>query len=203
MSLSAAAELLGVHPSTLRLWADRGELPARRTPGKHRRFLRSEVEAWAAARHEAHASTGQVIVQHALGRARMQMAEGRLNSTAWYPRLDEVRKREFREAGRQLLNLLMSYLGEEGDSPALIAEGQQIGREYERLGRAEGLPLTEKVRMFLFFRDFLYDSVVDVYQATGQRAAHEWAQMHRRIAGFTNAILLALIEAHEKATSAE
>ena len=41
--------------------------------------------------------------------------------------------------------------------------------------------------------------MIDVYQASGQRAAREWANMHRRIAAFTNAVLLALIEAHEVA----
>jgi hypothetical protein len=53
------------------------------------------------------------------------------------------------------------------------------------------------VNVFLYFRDFLYDSVIDVYQASGQRAAREWAEMHRRIAAFTNTVLLALVEAYE------
>jgi excisionase family DNA binding protein len=197
LSLSAAAALLGVHPSTLRMWADRGDLPAHRTPGKHRRFRRADIEAWAATRNEARPSTGQVIVQHALGHTRLQMAEGRLNNTAWYQRLDETRKLEFRDAGRRLLNVLMRYLGEEDDPAPLMAEGRAIGCEYERLGRAAGLSLTEKVNSFLYFRDFLYDSVLDVYQASGQRAAREWAEMHRRIAAFTNTVLLALVEAHE------
>ena len=38
VSLRQAAELLGVHPATVRSWADKGELPSRRTPGGHRRF---------------------------------------------------------------------------------------------------------------------------------------------------------------------
>lgn len=195
LNLSEAAELLGVHPSTLRTWADRGDLPAHRTPGKHRRFRRADVEAWAAARRESHPFAGQMIVEHALGRTRMQMAEGQLNHTAWYPRLDEAHKQEFREAGRSLLNQLLRYLGEEGE--AVLAEGKAIGRAYERLGREVGLSLSETVSVFLYFRDFLYESVIDVYQASGQRAAREWAQMHRQIASFTNAVLLALVEAHE------
>ena len=60
--------------------------------------------------------------------------------------------------------------------------------------------MAETVGVFLYFRDFLYDSVIDVYQASGQRAAREWAAMHHRIAAFTNAILLALVAAHEAAT---
>jgi excisionase family DNA binding protein len=195
LNLSDAAALLGVHPSTLRSWSDRGDIAAHRTPGKHRRFRRSDVEQWAESRREAHSSPGQLIVENVLGRTRMQMAEGGLAQTAWYPRFDEARRRALREVGRGQLRLLLRYLGDEGDS--VLPEARAIGREYQRLGQEAGLPLSQTVSVFLFFRDFLYDSVVDVYQASGQRAAREWATMHRRIAAFTNAVLLALVEEEE------
>jgi excisionase family DNA binding protein len=189
--------MLGVHPTTLRMWADRGDLPTHRTPGKHRRFRRADIETWGAARRAAQASPGQVVVQHALGRVRLHVSEGELNKTTWYPRLNELRRREFRESSRHLLMVLMRYLGPEGDDPAMLEEAQRIGEGYNRMGRAAGLSLTEKVSVFSYFRDFLYDSVIDVYQASGQRAAREWAHLHRRITLFTNTILVALIEAHE------
>jgi excisionase family DNA binding protein len=196
LNLSAAAALLGVHPSTLRAWSDRGDIPTHRTPGKHRRFRRSDVETWAASRREAYTSPGQLIIENVLGRTRLQMAEGRLANAAWYQRLDEAHRRDLRETGRSQLRLLLGYLAEEDTQvpPAVVA----VGETYERLGREAGLSLTETVGVFLYFRDFLYDSVVDVYQASGQRAAREWANMHRRIAAFTNAVLLALITAHER-----
>jgi hypothetical protein len=138
-----------------------------------------------------------MIVQNTLGRTRMQMAEGQLNNTPWYPRLDDQRKREFRELSRKLLAGLMRYLNEEDE--AALAEAKAFGEEYERLGQQARLSLSDTVHLFLFFRDFLYDSVVDVYQASGQRAPREWARMHRQIASFTNAVLVALVEAHERA----
>ena len=196
MNLSDAAAMLGVHPSTLRSWSDRGEIHAHRTPGKHRRFRRQDIEHWAASRREAHASTGQMIVENVLGRTRMQMAEGRLSETTWYQHFDDAHRRELRDAGRVQLHLLLRYLGDEGD--VVLPEAETIGREYGRLGLESGLSLTETVRVFLYFRDFLYDSVIDVYQASGQRAAREWASLHRRIAAFTNAVLLALIESRER-----
>jgi len=45
LTLSQAAALLGVHPSTVRRWADHGDLPVKLTPGGHRRFRRAELEA--------------------------------------------------------------------------------------------------------------------------------------------------------------
>src|SRR5712692_1707577 len=196
LSLSDAAAILGVHPSTLRSWSDRGDIPCHRTPGMHRRFRRPDIEHWAESRREAHASPGQLIVENVLGRTRMQMAEGRLAETTWYRQFDEQRRRELRDTGRSQLQLLVRYLGDEGD--AALSETHVLGQAYERLGREAGLSLSETVRVFLYFRDFLYDSVIDVYQASGQRAAREWAAMHRRTALFTNTVLLALIEAHEQ-----
>jgi excisionase family DNA binding protein len=196
LNLSDAAALLGVHPSTLRAWSDRGDIPTHRTPGQHRRFRRADIESWLDSRRETHVTPGQLIVENVLGRTRLQMAEGRLSETAWYQRFDELRRRELRETGRNQLQLLLRYLGEDGDS--VLPELQDVGQAYERLGREAGLSLAETVRVFLYFRDFLYDSVVDVYQASGQRAAREWAAMHRRTALFTNTVLLALIEAHER-----
>jgi excisionase family DNA binding protein len=195
LNLGDAAALLGVHPSTLRAWSDRGDIPTHRTPGQHRRFRRADIEGWLDSRRETHVTPGQLIVENVLGRTRLQMAEGRLSETAWYRRFDDRRRRELRETGRNQLRLLLRYLGEDGDS--VLPELQDVGQAYERLGREAGLSLAETVRVFLYFRDFLYDSVIDVYQASGQRAAREWAAMHRRTALFTNTVLLALIEAHD------
>ena len=197
LSLSEAAELLGVHPSTVRMWADQGRLTAHRTSGGHRRFKRADVDAWAETRRESRPVPGaeQLVIETALGRARMQTAEGRLTQAAWYTHMDEHHKHAFREAGRRLLKLLQRYLADDAE---VLAEAKVLGRAYEQLGRASGLSLTEKVESFLYFRDFLYDSVLDTFQASGQRAPREWAQMHRRIAAFTNVVLLALVVTHEQ-----
>lgn len=43
VALGPGAELLGVHPTTLRLWADEGRVPVYRTPTNQRRFLVREL----------------------------------------------------------------------------------------------------------------------------------------------------------------
>lgn len=40
-----AGRLIGVHAQTLRDWERAGRIHSRRTPGGHRRYLRSDVEA--------------------------------------------------------------------------------------------------------------------------------------------------------------
>lgn len=38
VTVTVAAEIVGVHRNTIRRWVDAGELPERRTPGNHRLF---------------------------------------------------------------------------------------------------------------------------------------------------------------------
>jgi excisionase family DNA binding protein len=45
LSLGEAAEILGVHPDTLRAWADDKRVAMWRTPGGQRRFRRRDLEA--------------------------------------------------------------------------------------------------------------------------------------------------------------
>ncbi len=44
LTLGQAAKFLGVAQSTIRKWSDQGRVPAFYTPGRHRRFLRSDLE---------------------------------------------------------------------------------------------------------------------------------------------------------------
>jgi len=44
LTISQAAARLGVHPDTLRKWADKGLVPVIRTPTGYRRFEPQEIE---------------------------------------------------------------------------------------------------------------------------------------------------------------
>jgi len=46
LTLGQAARFLGVAQSTIRKWSDQGRVPAFYTPGGHRRFRRSDLEAF-------------------------------------------------------------------------------------------------------------------------------------------------------------
>ena len=57
LTLSGAAKLLGVHPSTVRLWSDKGALPVHKTEGGHRRYKRGEILLWAEANSKSRVET--------------------------------------------------------------------------------------------------------------------------------------------------
>ncbi|MCI0399209.1 MAG: helix-turn-helix domain-containing protein [Chloroflexi bacterium] len=196
LNLGEAAQALGVHPATLRTWADSGEIPSQRTPGGHRRFRREDLDAWLAADVRVHSAGAQVIVQTTLGRARLVLAEGEASHESWHQHLDPAVRRNHQETGRRLLNLVMRYLSRDGKDETVLAEGREIGREYERMGRESGLSLAETVQAFLFFSEFLFQTTYDMTEAAGTHGPTDWGKIRRQITLFTNEVLLALIEAH-------
>jgi excisionase family DNA binding protein len=103
LSLRGAADMLGVHPSTVRSWADLGQLPAHRTQGGRRRFLRSEVELWQQSRQRDGVLDPHLVVQTMLRRTRIEIGEGHLAAAAWYGKLDADARAQYAHSGRALL----------------------------------------------------------------------------------------------------
>jgi len=195
LSLHEAAELLGVHPGTVRIWSDKGLLPVYRTKGGHRRFKHSEVQLW------AHTSRGQPaidpdrVVQAAVRNIRMQITEGRLEAESWYQKLDAVARSQYRESAHTLFQGLSRYLaagGEDGTS-----EAHSIGYEYASRARRFGLKSVDAARAFLFFREALLAAVIQVYQEANVPSGRAWGEILRGVNAFTDLILLHLLETYQ------
>jgi len=195
LSLSDVAELLGVHPSTARLWSDKGALPVHRTQGGHRRYLRSEVDLWRQSQRTDGKNEAHLVVQNALRNTRFQVSEGHLAAEAWYSKLDDEAREQYRKSGRTLLEGLFSFLASHGKTAA--AEAQSLGYEYASRGRRYGLSVAEAVHAFLFFRNVLMDSMLAVYEAAAVQSPEAWSDMFRKINEFTDQILVTLLETYE------
>ena len=95
LRINAAAEMLGVSPSTLRSWERRLAYPQpRRTPGNHRIYELHEVEALREALRETHNISSAVEVARRRGRgpaspARLLAAFDRFDETACDRELEE------------------------------------------------------------------------------------------------------------------
>ncbi|HSO28153.1 MAG TPA: helix-turn-helix domain-containing protein, partial [Anaerolineales bacterium] len=125
LSLSKVADILGVHPSTVRNWSDQGTLPVHRTEGGHRRFRRSELDLWVQSHRANKPADAHTIVQNALRNTRFQISEGRLEAEDWYSKLDDDAREQYRLSGRSLLQGLISYLNADPDKAC--AEAEAIG----------------------------------------------------------------------------
>lgn len=194
LTLSQVASMLGVHPSTVRLWSDKGQIPVQRTQGNHRRYLKSEVELWAKTARQVENLEPANVVQHALGHMRFRITEINLESESWYRKLNDDARLQYRLSGRILVQGLSNFLASQGQD-AMI-EARAIGYEYASRGRTYNLDSVDAVRAFLFFRNSLLQSIIEVYQEARIPSGTAWSEMLRNIHTFTDNILISLLETY-------
>ena len=196
LTLSQVAKWLGVHPGTVRNWADKGSMPSHRTQGGHRRFRRHELELWAKSqRSSASKAEAAHLVQSALGYTRLQVSQGALEVQAWYKKLDADARQEYARSGRKLMLGLNKFLASENEAGK--AEAHAVGYDYATLGRRHHLDSIEAVRAFLFFRTALQEALFASYEQAAVHSAKAWADMARKMDGFTNQVLLSLLETYQ------
>ena len=195
LSLTGAANILGVHPSTVRLWSDKGILPVHRTSGGHRRYKRAEVEMWAEhARREPNVAP-EMLMQSAVRNVRLRIADGRLEAEAWYQKLDENARVQYRQSAHMLFQGLMAYLSTDGVDAA--SEAHAIGYEYAARARRYALSYVDAAQAFLFFRNVLIESVVKVYREANVPSGKSWEDMLQRMHSFTDEILVTLLQTYQ------
>jgi excisionase family DNA binding protein len=197
LSLREAAEMLGMHPATVRLWADKNELPSRRTSGGHRRFRRADIEA--RLRQEAEPKPNpaiQLLIQSVLGRVRFAFTDGTLNTLPWYQHFDEAARNAYRHLGRRVLDLLLRGLNDTADKEALRQEAIRLGTEYGTVTSQSHVPVADAVRAFLYFRTLFDDAALQLAEVRGTRDQElPWVESFYQMQAITNEILPALIEA--------
>ena len=196
LNLSKAAQLIGVHPSTLRNWANQGDIPVHRTKGGHRRFITSEVEFWLNSKQVIIPDDEiSLILQDAIKRMRVQISESHLELQGWYQKLDQEARMKYRQSGRNLVQGLITYISsnaEEGD-----AEARSLGYEYATRGRRNALSISDATQAFLFFRSSLVDALLLVYENASISSPKILSSMVRKINDFTDRILLTIMETFE------
>ena len=201
LSLSDTAKLLGVHPSTVRLWSDKGALPVHKTQGGHRRYKRGEILLWAETNSKSknEALEPEGMMQEVVKNVRMQISEGHLEAEAWYQKLDEEARTQYRMSARSLFQGLMTYVATDGQEAE--SEAYAIGYEYASRARRYNLSYVDAARAFLFFRDALVESVIKVY-SEANIPARRATELYTRIHTFTDDILISLLETYRKLENA-
>ena len=142
ISLRHAAEILGVHPATVRIWADNGDLPSRRTPGGHRRFRKSDVLRYAETQGELQPLEVQLIIQNALGHTRMQVGGGTLAKTGWYENLSDQTRNNLRQEGLRTMEELRAYLAA-GAPDQMLSAAINIGKNYAAILHEQDVKLPD------------------------------------------------------------
>ncbi|MBN2045389.1 MAG: helix-turn-helix domain-containing protein [Anaerolineales bacterium] len=195
LTLKDVSELLGIHPSTVRNWADQGVLPVHRTQGGHRRFLRAELDLWMQSQRVNRQEKSEGMIQNALSYARFQISEAHLEGQSWYQKIDQAGRASYRRSGRTLVQGLIR--AQALDEKAAAAEARVVGVDYANNGRRFGLTLLEAVQAFLFFRKVMQEAAYHAYESAAIQSPYAWGDMFRDINRYTDRILLTIIETYE------
>jgi len=197
LTLSQAAKMLDVHATTLRRWADNSKIPVLVTPGGHRRFAVTDVEKFAQNSHGLRSREDDVEQQWAdtaLARTREQITEQQ--SQAWLSSIDEEVRVRSREIGRRLMGLILQYLSDPEDAQLFMEEATKIGHEYGTNFQGSGMPLTDAVQAWMFFRDMLVETALNMPETLHVRSESN-LRLVQHINQLLNCVHLAIVEIYQ------
>ena len=147
VNVGRACEMLGVNESTLRRWADAGEIRCFRTPGGHRRFALSDLDTLMGSA----GSATQELEQTAVRRIRDGLQAGG-SDVRWYANTSADERDELRPLGRRLVELVGDHIADSRPRDEVEAEAAEIGARYGEILVQRKTPLSEAIEAFLFFR---------------------------------------------------
>lgn len=198
LTLKEASALLGVHPATLRTWADGGHVRAFRTPGGHRRFSRSDIEAMAAPVGAGLKLADEQLISTTVAHTRKDLAKLQAASEGWMASFDEGEREVWREVGRRLIGLAIQYVARRQGRQAMVEEARGIGRMYGEMCASHAVPLSDMVRAFFFFRESVLKATRPGLVGQGHYDDEE-ARIHREMREFLDAPFYAMLDAYDKA----
>ncbi|MGD8398401.1 MAG: helix-turn-helix domain-containing protein [Anaerolineae bacterium] len=200
LSLTEASDRLGVHPSTLRRWADAGDVPCFRTPGGHRRFRHGDLLAWMQGqRATALVPLPDALVQSAVGYTRHEMARQGVSHESWYAAFQgEEARQQMRDTGRRLFGLAVQYMSRTRDHEPVLQEGRRIGDYYGQQSARRGVSLADTVRALFFFRESLLRAAKPGQANPGQYDAED-VRIHRQLRHFLDEVMYACLDSYEAA----
>ncbi len=196
VNLGRACEILGVNESTVRRWADSGEIRCFRTPGGHRRFAEGDLFAMTQGGN-AGARPEHEIETAAVSRIRRQLHGGKSDAAAWYHSIEEQERDELRPLGRRLVELVGDYLSRRGRRAQVEQEVDEIGKRYGQILHDRETPLLRAIEAFTFFRRSLDETAKQLAERTNM-SAEEAARARAEIAGLADRVLLGVTSAYDR-----
>jgi excisionase family DNA binding protein len=193
LTLGQACRLLNVDESTLRRWADAGQVRTFRTPGGHRRFAEGDVReiVLGRARQPRYTDVGDIATK----RIRRQLTRGHAD---WYEHVDAAQREKLRPLGRRLMGLVAAYVAKRGRRASLLEEARATGAEYGLELVASHISLTQAMRGFTFFRRSLDESAKQALAKTGTAAAAS-VDVCEQIMVLADEVLLGIASAYDPA----
>lgn len=196
LALKEASDFLGVHFTTLRTWADNGDIPVFRTPGGHRRFSLDDLRRFLAQRSQLATADEHGIVSVAVVRAREELERQLPVDQRWRYPLQGDAEQARRQRGRQLFALAVSFVLKPAQSERLLDQGRELGREYGWEAARSGIGLPETGKAVQFFRSQLVETVR--HQESAALPDADDLRVQRLIDIFLDEVLYAVLDGYER-----
>ncbi|MEX2237177.1 MAG: helix-turn-helix domain-containing protein [Dehalococcoidia bacterium] len=193
VSLGKACQLVGVNETTLRRWADAGQLRSYRTPGGHRRFAEEDLRNLLSGRSVGrYQGLGDMTVNRIRRQVHGKEGEEVVSSMA------EQARSELRDLGRELLNMIIDTLEHRAHRTRNRETAQKLGTMYGEALKREGFRFSEAVRAFSFFRKNLDETTRHTVRKQGL-SADEAMNAYELISSLTDQVLTGIADSYEKA----
>lgn len=156
LSLDEACRALGIHPATLRRWADQGSISTFVTPGGHRRFRRGDIERFEQEHRQSGQSappaqwTDQVVAYAHQEVVRQQFADV----------YDDADRDAQRHLGRRLLGAILQHASAAVEDASVLAEARAIGEQYADIGLKHQQSLVDMLRVMGLFKAALLEGAL-------------------------------------------
>lgn len=201
MSLGEAARVLGVAPTTLRRWADDGVVRSFVTPGGHRRFVRSSIDALVPDDRRHRPPLGRLgeTPEHMARAYRRSMGRS-ADDPAWLRGMQGADRDPLREHGRGLSAALLGYLdaATEPEREARLAEAAEAAAHYGQLAQARGATIHETVAAYLRFSRPFISELATLARRRNLDTAEATELLESTVVALDR-LLLATIDAHQSA----
>ena len=196
LALKEASDFLGVHFTTLRTWADNGDIPVFRTPGGHRRFSLDDLRRFLAQRSQLATADEHGLVSVAVVRGREELERQLPVEQRWRYPLQGDAEQARRQRGRQLFALAVSFVLKPAQSERLLEQGRELGREYGWEAARSGIGLADTGKAVQFFRSQLVETVR--HQETTALPDADDLRVQRLIDLFLDEVLYAVLDGYER-----
>ncbi len=204
VELAEAAQVIGVHQSTLRRWADAGKVAHVRTLSGRRRFSRSALEQVRKEMQQgkpAQPAETEQFETHTLDLTRQRTNELSSHPAQWFTQLNEEHRLLFRYGGQRLLGLMMQFISRSDSAEKYLEEGRNVARDYGRICHRAGLSITQTAEAFLYFRRSILESVQATSGLGGPDDRDDSHRIFLRTIDFFDAMLVATIDSYAKSNN--
>ena len=199
ITLGAAGALLGVSESTIRRWADSGELRSYRTSGGHRRIRAEDVRALMTGSGTGGATDTDHISDIALARIKRKLNRGPAgHGHGMFEGLDAKTRDHLRVSGRQLVDLVARYIASGSKPERFNEDARIIGQDYGRTLVDAGFGLTKAITTFNSLRRSLEETASQI-ASESELSTEQSVEAIENVLGLADTVLEGMAEVYDEA----